>query len=85
MIVYNYILAKYLERIQVRVIADALGINVPYPLPESDVCELFTNTICPVVEGEYTEFRIDMQILDVFPTVSNKCLSALSLIFIYNN
>lgn len=53
----------------VRVVAHALGIDTPYPLPEPEACNALLNGQCPLEEGETAVYNLQMDVLDIFPQI----------------
>ncbi|KAI4471646.1 niemann pick type c2 protein npc2-related [Holotrichia oblita] len=60
----------YVEGLTPEVIATALGVNVTYPLSETNGCNSLLNIRCPIDAEEIIRYQLQMPILAFYPTIS---------------
>ena len=66
------LLAANSPTLETQVLADLLGMQVPWPGLDNNGChqlEAAGNT-CPLVAGEKTSWHLEMPVLNEYPTVS---------------
>lgn len=67
-----FIFPEEISEIKMMCNATALGVTISYPLPEANEgCNKLTNTYCPIEPNTDAELTLTMNVLKVFPRVSN--------------
>lgn len=64
--------AHDLDTFEPKVLATALGLDIDYPLNESEGCKELVDDECPLEEGQRVIYATTMEIKKSFPTVSYK-------------
>lgn len=76
--------AHDLDTFEPKVLATALGLDIDYPLNESEGCKELVDDECPLEEGQRVIYATTMEIKKSFPTVSSKVIKQHDLFcFVY--
>ena len=64
-------LADFTEKLDVKVLTTALGVTVPYEMPEDrrDGCDWLIGSQCPLEKGEDVTYNMNMPVLRIYPKV----------------